>query len=83
MQMTGLNLGEDCSSQYFEYFVYLLGGVHASDTFAHSSLLSTNCHPINSEGGTDLQLAWIMQFHRFQVVSLGFINTASMKILAS
>lgn len=37
MQMTGLNLGENFSSQYF---VYLLDGAHASDTFAHSPLLS-------------------------------------------
>lgn len=38
MQMTGLNLGGNCSSQCF---VYLLDGVYASDTFAHSPLLST------------------------------------------
>lgn len=36
MEMTGLNLGENCSSQYF---VYLLDGVYANDTFAPSPLL--------------------------------------------
>lgn len=42
MQMTGMNLGDNCSSQYF---VYLLDGVYASDIFAHSPLLSTTVTP--------------------------------------